>query len=209
VPYARRTAVATAARDFPSGGAYSALAYSRPAIVLRTLDRVHQGGVRRALQTYSRRHRFSHPTPDDLVAAVREETGDDAASTLRTALFDRGWIDVSVEDVTWRALGEGDVEVAVHVARDGTLALPVAIDVLDAEGGTTRLAWDGAEKRATVTARLPAAPTFVVLDPERALLLDDDLLDGVWAARPQPLVAGRTLGASSFVVRAALAALGP
>lgn len=205
---ARRTAIGRAPRDFPSGGDYGALVYGRTATILRTLDRVHGGAVQRALEVYARRHRFGHPTPDDLVRAVREEAGDEAASALSTALFDRGWIDVSLEGVTWRAT-DGGFDVDVAVARAGPLSLPVDIEVLDEAGASHRARWDGRAETATVTLRLPAPPRFAVVDPEHHLLLDDDLLDGTWAARAAPPVAGRTLGATSFLARAALAVLGP
>lgn len=206
---ARRARVAGAAREFTTGGEYGALVYGRTSIILRTLDRVHQGAIGRALGVYARRYRFAHPTPDDLVRVIREEVGDDAADTLHRALFERGWIDVSLDDVTATSSAEGAFDVTVSLSREGTLELPVDVEVIDAEGVSHHATWDGRGPATRLTLHLPAAPRFARLDPEVTLLLDDDLLDGVWAARPAPPVAWRTLGAAGFAARAALAVLGP
>ncbi len=204
----RRTRIAQPARAFASGGDFGALVYGRTATILRTLDRVHDGAVRRALGVYARRHRFGHPTPEDLLRVVREEVGDDAATVLSAALFEQGSIDVSLESVTWREGREG-TEVDVTLARAGALVLPVDVDVFDASGTAHRARWDGRGARSTLTVRLPSPPRFVLVDPEHRLLLDDDLLDGAWSSRTGPPIAGRTLGGSSFLARVALAVLAP
>lgn len=206
---ARRSRVAAPSRDFATGGEYGALVYGRTSVILRTLDRVHGGAVGRALGVYARRFRFAHPTPDDLVRVVREEVGDDAAETLRRALFERGWIDVAIDDVATTPAASGGFDVAITLSRQGTLVLPVEVEVAAADGSLHRATWDGAGASTTLALHLPAAPRFARLDPEVALLLDDDLLDGAWAARPAPPVAWRSLGAGGFAARALLGLLAP
>lgn len=206
---ARRARVAAPAREFATGEDYGALVYGRTGILLRTLDRVHRGAIARALGVYARRYRFAHPSPDDLVRVIREEVGDDAADTLHRALFERGWIDVSLDDVTATPSPGGGFDVTVALSREGTLELPVDVEVTDAEGTRHHTTWDGRGPATRIALHLPAAPKFARLDPEGALMLDDDLLDGVWAARPAPPVAWRTLGAAGVAARAALAVLGP
>ena len=92
--------VAQPADAFESGANYARLVYSRTASVVETLARVYgRELVDRALGRYARSFRFAHPGPEDLVRAIADVVGQRAASTLRTALFDEGWVDYAVEGV--------------------------------------------------------------------------------------------------------------
>jgi hypothetical protein len=197
---AKDEAIAAAAARFENFSALGALVYSRTATVLSTFANVYgEANMARALGRYARHYRFDHPSPKHLVAALRETLGDDAARALEKALFERGTIDYVVSEVvstrarppsgvfdrdTGRetllpnqdALG-GDWLGRVAIYRYGELELPVQIDLIASDGSRQRRHWDG---RGTWTAlhyrgksRLVAAR----VDPERRILLDDDLFN--------------------------------
>jgi len=62
--------------EYMSGGSYGTNSYSRPGVILTTLDRhLGKGTMRRILREYTRRHRFTHPTTRDFVAVAEEVSG--------------------------------------------------------------------------------------------------------------------------------------
>ena len=107
--------VAQAANLFTTGSDYGGLVYARTASVVETMRRVYgDEAVGRALGRYARRFRFLHPGPEQLLAVFDEVLGAGAVATLRTALFEKGWVDYTVEGV-WaqkdmRAAGFFDID---------------------------------------------------------------------------------------------------
>ncbi len=90
--------VAQPANAFTSGANYGGLVYARTCAVLETMARVYgRDAVLRALGRYTRRFRFAHPGPEELLATFGEVLGARAAATMRTALFDKGWVDYAVD----------------------------------------------------------------------------------------------------------------
>ena len=68
---------------FATGSAYGALVYSRTAVILETLARVYgKPKMDRALGVYTRRFRFKHPRPNDLIATIKTEVSAGAAENL-------------------------------------------------------------------------------------------------------------------------------
>ncbi|MFT3771218.1 MAG: M1 family metallopeptidase [Minicystis sp.] len=181
--------VAQAASEFASGGDYGSLVYSRTATVLLTLGNVYgPDTLRRALGRYARRHRFGHPVPADLIQAVREVVGDDAAAQLRVALFDRGNVDYTVADISSepdepaRGLGLGPAPTTsggyrgdIFVRRRGTLRFPVDVEVTEADGTVQRLRWDAVEPAARLPWHGRSRIVSAVINPDHRVLLDDDL----------------------------------
>jgi len=205
---ARFGRVARSARDFTLGSDYADLVYGRTATLLGTLDRVFPGEARRALGVYARRFRFGHPRPEDLLTVVRQEMGDVAADALLAGLMDRGTVDFAIRGVTSRSVDDGRVEVEVEVARAGSVVLPVDVDVVDERGEVFRLTWDGRGDGVALRLEIASGVRSVIVDPELRVLCDDDLFNNTWTSGSAP-VAGRTLGASSFVARAILVGVGP
>ena len=52
--------------------------------------------LKRALGRYTRRYRFEHPTLEQFTDVMREVLGEGAHQALRSALFERGWVDYLV-----------------------------------------------------------------------------------------------------------------
>lgn len=189
--------VAQPAHAFATGGRYSALVYERTATILETLRRVYgDPAMARAMGAYARGYRFLHPGPEDLIRTFAEELGGEAAGMLRRALFDKGWVDYAVIEVAshGRVAPRGlfdkdgkrdtvasppvrsdDFDGWVLVERRGTLSFPVPIELVRADGGRERVAWDGVASTMRIPYHGPSKLAFAVVDPDHTVLLDDNL----------------------------------
>jgi hypothetical protein len=187
--------VAQAASAFSSGANYGRLVYARTAAVLETLARVYgDDAVGLALGRYARRFRFEHPGPDELIGVFAEVLGDHAATTLRTALFDKGWVDYVVESVSSQrsktdagafdtngkretvvARDEAGWEGSVLVVRRGTLSFPVDVDLVLADGSKRRERWDGEGSSTRIAWHGPIALRAAVVDPDDRIMIDRNL----------------------------------
>jgi hypothetical protein len=156
-----------------------------------------KGLLDQALADYAARARFRHPEPDDFVQAVRGRLGDAAATNLSRALFERGGVDYLVRDVQSAAsdpragvFDDGSERRTVPrsevrppprwaghavVLRHGTLEFPVQIELHFEDGSRQRQDWNGAGTRHVVSYEGPSRLVGVTVDPERRVLLDDDL----------------------------------
>jgi hypothetical protein len=200
--------VAQPAASFEHGSDIGGLVYARTATIFETLRRTYGSEiVGRALGRYARRFRFAHPGPEDLIAVVREVMGDRAASTLRTALFDEGWVDFVVREASSAPAREaagifdrdGKRETvqpkaspgwdgSVLVQRHGTLVLPVIIELTRADGSKERVPWDGEASEIRIPYHGDVALKAVVVDPDDHVLLDEDPKNNYMtvAAQPRP-----------------------
>jgi len=106
---ARDDALTTPSWDFLPGS-YAGTVYDKTHVVLETLARlIGPGTLDAALADYVRRHRFSHPSGEDLLAAIRR-----AAVTARPGLDLTPWFEVLVR-------GTGRVDYAVTALRSRPL----------------------------------------------------------------------------------------
>lgn len=182
------------APSFPTSRHYSGLVYARTATLLHTLRRVYgEEAFDRALGRYARAYRFRHPTPADLLDAIAQGIGPDAAENARLALFERGSVDyvathlVSVKEhspsgVFDREAGKRETVAgtqtgawtgSVVVVRRGKLAFPIDVRLSFADGASRTVRWSGRED----WVRIPVASTSELVraevDPERRVLLDE------------------------------------
>jgi hypothetical protein len=195
-------AVASSAFAFPTGSHYGGLVYGRTGSIFETVDRVWGKELgARAIGRYARRVRFRHPTPEDLLASYEEVIGPDCRAMLEEALFRKGWVDFRVLAVhsprVAPALGifdrDGKRETVkaseeksenseydgwVLVARQGTLVMPVDVEITLEDGTTQRLHWDGKDAQNGSWSRLPfhgkSPIAFAVVDPDHAVVVDQD-----------------------------------
>jgi hypothetical protein len=188
--------IAQPAAEFRSGGDYALLVYERTAAVLETLRRVYgDAAVANALRSYTAKFRFLHPRPDDLIACFETEVGGHAADALRTALFDKGWVDYAVttlftkkteapagifdEDGKRRTLPTGALEGSsyegwVLVTRRGTLSFPVDIELTLDDGTTERRHWNGEGESVRLPYRGSLDVRAAVVDPDHNVVVDDN-----------------------------------
>jgi hypothetical protein len=192
--------LALAAPRFENFAALGALVYSRTATLLRTLGKVYgEEKLQRALARYALYYRFGHPTPRHFVAAIREVLGEQAATALETALFERGTVDYAVDAVTSarvtkpagifdRKSGRETIareaaalparwlgRVAVH--RYGNLQFPVTVELIAADGTRQRRRWDGRGNWAAFEYEGKSRLVGAMVDPEFRVLLDANLFN--------------------------------
>jgi hypothetical protein len=192
-PFEHDAPVALPAYAFPRGLDYDALTYGRTQTILETLRRTYgDEPVRRVLGRYARKYRFAHPGAEDLLAIFREVMGDDVERLLRTALFDKGWVDYAVTEIlagparesaglfdrdgkreTATAKLAGGYQASVLVQHRGTLTFPVDVDLVREDGTTERRHLTGETTRLEYTGNAPLKGA--VVDPEHHVLLDDRL----------------------------------
>lgn len=193
--------VAESAAKFASGSDYGALIYSRTATLLNTFARVYgEERVRRAVGVYTRRYRFAHPTPNDMIAVFQDALGPEAAKNMRAALFERAWVDYGIGDAVSSerepfkgVFGDPEkpstgptIDTRYHgrvlVRRRGTLVFPVDIDIVFDDGAVKREHWDGQGTTFEIPYEGDRKIAHVVVDPEHRVLLDSNLLDNARAA---------------------------
>jgi hypothetical protein len=222
--------VAQPAQSFASFRSLASLVYSRTATALDTLGRVYgEERLRQALRDYAARHRFGHPTPQDLLTAVREGVGVEAARNLAAALFDRAWVDYLVDDIQsvkgLRPAGVFDGQTGrVHlkpppgapdeqwmgrvvVLRRGTLELPVDVDLIYEDGSRQRHQWDGHGTWTTFDYRGPNRLIGAIIDPDHQVTLDQNLLNN--AASLSANRTGRFFERAVYFAQLLLSSVGP
>jgi peptidase M1-like protein len=223
--------VAQSASAFSNGSSYARLVYARTASVVETLARVYgDESVARALGVYARRYRFQHPEPERLLDAFREVMGPRVASTLRTAFFDKGWVDYVVDGVGTQeaqrpagvfdrdgkrekvdpgARAEGGWDSFVLVRRRGTLSFPVDVELTFADGSTRRERWDGEGEWQRWAWHGASALRSAVVDPDDRVLIDMNLGNNVGAVRGAGPWAPRTFERAIYWMQIALQAVSP
>jgi hypothetical protein len=199
------TAVASAAADFANFSSLGALVYSRTATILQTLERVYgKPALSGALAQYSARFRFGHPTAQDFLLTMRETLGDQAHAALRSLLMERGWLDYRVAEIDCvpasprhGVFGVGPERVTesdspstaaewvgeVLVRREGTVSIPVDVQLIAEDGSATIHHWAGTEPWLRIPYRGKSPLATAIVDPELRLPIDSDLLNNAQTLR--------------------------
>jgi len=225
--------IAQGAAAFATGNAYGALVYSRTAVLLETLARAYgKAKMDRALGVYARRFRYQHPTPNDLIATIRDEIGPGAAENLRAGLFEKGWVDFAITQMSSHpshaAAGMFDrggkretispdktttpnrYDGWVLVVRRGTLHLPVEIELVATDGSRTRVRWDGEQESYRIPYSGTAALRSAIVDPDDRILIDDRPANNFAVAPGHPIEgAPRVLERAMFWAETLLGGLAP
>jgi hypothetical protein len=203
--YAHDAPVAEPAYAIPRGNDLGALIYERTATIFETLRRTYGDEiVGRALGRYARKYRFEHPGPEELIGVFRDVMGDEVARTLRAALFEKGWVDYAVTEITGGPVRESaglfdrdgkretvtpkigaGYEGSVLVQRLGTLSFPLDVDLVRADGSTERV--HCAESDAIrIPYRGEVPLRGAIADPEARILLDEHPTNNFDTAGDQP-----------------------
>jgi hypothetical protein len=203
--------IAQPAYAFLSGADYSGLVYLRSGALLETVRRVYGDDVtQRALGRYARKNRFAHPAPDELLRAYRDVAGEGAERALRRGFFEKGWVDFAIGDVRAGTPGAGGAyDASVLVQRRGTLPFPVDVDLVRADGARERVRWDGEGEAVRVPYHGPVPLVGAVVDPDRAVLADDDPTNDFATVRGQGGGAPRTLERVLYWIELAIQAVLP
>jgi hypothetical protein len=158
---------------------YGRTIYARSATVLETVRRAHgRARFERALALYAQRSRFAHPTPADLEAAFDEAYGKGfAASVLGPLLFEGAESAVHLGSVQSRREDESYVT-RVRARRTGRVALPTWIALYGERGNElSRRRFAASEGQLELELSTSERVARVVIDPDRALLVDPNVRD--------------------------------
>ena len=151
-------------RAWDFGFEYSTAAYSKPALSLRTLERiVGEEMMLDILRTFFQRYQFAHPTTADLHAVAEEVSDQDLSWFFEGLVYGGDVINYTVTAVDAHS---------VTVERQGNLVIPTEVLITFADGSTVLEPWKGREAEVTFT--FPDRPPVhsAEVDPERQIVLD-------------------------------------
>jgi hypothetical protein len=186
--------------QFLDRSSYSAVTYSKTALVLDTLDRyLGSDRLRAALAVYFDRWRFRHPRGDDFLATVGQSVGEDLSWYFDQVLSNTGLLDYAVTQVT----AEDAAEFSGYVFRDGrvgeevtpppdrqkryhnevvverlgTVHMPVNVQIVFDDGTVTNEHWDGRDRWRRFEFTGNQRVEWAVVDPNRTMPLDFNRLN--------------------------------
>ncbi|HEX2254957.1 MAG TPA: M1 family metallopeptidase [Thermoanaerobaculia bacterium] len=181
---------------------YRAGTYSKTALALAQLERLLGAEVmERAMRAYATAWRFRQPTHHDFVRTLSQAAGEDLGDYFRQTLGSAEVLDYGVERVSTqrrrspRGVLEPGAEPApgealpgwqseVVVRRLGAVQLPVLVELVFADGQSTRVRWDGRDRWVRFRVRGPRL-LWAEVDPDETLLLDVDRLNNSRRVEPE------------------------
>jgi len=160
---------------------YGASVYGEAALALETIRRVF-GRARfdEAMRTYTRENWFGHPTPTELASAFDRVYGDGfSARFLLPLLIDGSPVSLRISEARTAARGALFVT-HVRARRSGSVPLPTWLAAYDAQGNElTRVPFPGHLDTLNASFETGRPVARVVLDPDRAVLVDAAVRDQV------------------------------
>ncbi|RKY86288.1 hypothetical protein DRQ09_06295 [candidate division KSB1 bacterium] len=184
--------------EFQNSSSYGINSYSKPAMMLRTLENfLGEEIFARIIKTYSLRWRYKHPRPQAFINVVNEITGKDISwffdQFLNTAyvldyavgrvsskpisekqgIFDKNGEKVFLKGIKEDTTGKEKIyETDVIIQRKGEIKIPVEIVITFDNGEKEKRVWDGQYRWTRYTFRKPAKWRTVQVDPEHKLVID-------------------------------------
>lgn len=127
--------------EFYSNGSYGVNSYSKPAMLLTTLQNyLGEDLMLKVMREYVKRWRFKHPTTRDFIAVVNDVTGQDLNWYFDQALYSRAVLDYSVSNVfTRKVKPDKGFDFDQSISEDSTTAtdeMSSGPDSLAADGKT-------------------------------------------------------------------------
>lgn len=185
--------------EFLDRSSYSAVTYSKTALVLRTLDGyLGDDRLRDALAAYFARWRFRHPRGRDLLEAITTVAGQDLSWYFQQVVDGTGVLDYAVTEVD----AEDAFEFAGHhlgapigelvapqqpeppqyrsevvVERLGEVRMPVEVLVVFEDGGAATEHWDGRDRWKRFEYTGPQRVEWAAIDPKGTMPLDINQLN--------------------------------
>lgn len=167
---------------------YGASVYSAAAVALETIRRVYgRERFEAALRAYSDQNRFSHPTPEALAHAFDGIYGRGFSARIVLPLLLQGErVDLRITQAkTKRSAGRYVTE--VRARRTGNVPLPTWLAAFDARGKElTRVKFPGETTALHATLETEQPVAQVLLDPDRALLVDPSVRNQVVTFQAPP-----------------------
>ena len=200
--------------EYYSGSSYGINSYSKPGILLTTLQNyLGKETMRKAMRTYADRWRFKHPKSRDFTAVISEVAGQNLDWFFDQALYTNAVLDYSVDEVTCdevpaprgidytMAAGvdssapvkspSGDAQKLykseVSIRRLGTFHFPVETEMVFSDGEKVREQWDGVGLWKKYTYVKPAQLVSAAVDPDDKIPLDVNRTNNSRTVKPQTL----------------------
>lgn len=168
-------------------GSYSINSYSKPALMLQTLERYLGWEIfQKILSTYFSRWRFRHPRPQDFFDVVKEVSGRDLSWFWEQTYYSSNIFDYAVDAVTSR-----DNLQVVLLRRWGEATFPVEVEITFTDARVVREQWDGKSRWIRYEYSREQKVRTVKVDPERKLALDVNYTNNTWARNPSGPFAAR------------------
>jgi len=186
--------------QFLDRSSYSAVTYSKTALVLDTLDKyLGDDALRHALAAYFQRWRFRHPHGTDFLAAVNESVGQDLGWYFRQVIPTAQVLDYAVTRVNAAEVhgsagyafahghmeegtpapesGERRYRSEVVVERLGAVRMPVDVQIVFDDGTVSNEHWDGRSRWKRFEYTGPQRVEWAVVDPQHTMPLDINYLN--------------------------------
>lgn len=179
--------------EYSSSTSFGINSYAKPAVFLKTLEGLlGERTMRRILQVYVQRYRFTHPTSQDFIDVANEVSGRDLNEFFEQALYSNKTLDYAVDSATSQKgergqgfdftmdMGDGaspePAEGAyinrVRIQRKGDFIHPVEIQLEFADGQQQRYRWDGRDLWWNQTFPSESRLVSVHIDPNHKVLMD-------------------------------------
>lgn len=193
------------ADQFESYADYGFGAYTKPAMLLHTLEGViGQSKMDQLLAAYYERYKFRHPQPEDFFKVVREFAGPQHLAWFRQGLEQAAWINYRVMYMGSTKLDEdrgfghqftiGDFnkqqlpevkevaskntyQIRVKLQRQGELAIPSSVLLSFADGSQETFPLPLEETTHYIQLERPARLESATVDPENRIAIDRNWLD--------------------------------
>ncbi|RMF56607.1 MAG: hypothetical protein D6743_20010, partial [Calditrichaeota bacterium] len=190
-------------------GAYRANSYTKPAMMLRTLENYLGWETwQRVMSTYFDRWKFRHPMPQNFFDVVNEVSGQDMSWFFDQTYYSSNVFDYAVGSVESRRVrppkgyqeteeglkfvkpsvpdtGEVQYQSTVFVRRWGEAIFPIEVKITFDNGDEVVEKWDGRERWARFDYVKPAKVAKVEVDPNNVLVLDVNHTNNSWTAKPK------------------------
>jgi len=203
--------------EFQTPRHFFAASYGKTALSLRTLEGLIGPAIfSRAMRSYVERHRFGHPTGDDLFAVFSEVAGEDLGWFFQLAFRSDAEVDWGVlgvrhhgqeplsgmvsdggrqppEEGIARASSAEAWSIDVEVGRRGDFVGPVEVELEYEDGTRERRTWDGRAPQVRWTIDSGERLARVVVDPDGVWALETRRRDNYWTSEESSRVARRSL----------------
>ena len=157
------------AAAFSSFQSYNSMSYTKGSAVLyMARELLGEDVMRRGLKEYYARHRFAHPEPADLRAALEEASGTDLGWFFDQWIHGTASLDYAIANAVTEQVADG-WRTTVTVRRSGDAWMPVELQV-----GERRELLESRDRDQTVRVITAERPAEVVLDPNGKIVDTDD-----------------------------------
>ena len=130
-------------------GAYRAIAYNKPELVLRTLEGLLGSDVmEKVMRTYFEEYKFKHPTAKDFQNVCEQVSGRNLDWFFNQFIYGTGVVDFAVKSISYYRetdlnTGASTYLTKVVVMRNGEVKMPVDLQLSLEDGSAVDTVWDG------------------------------------------------------------------